>query len=101
MPYSLSYFEDALHDLKIAKSWYKQQQSGLDQRFSYSIKSTILLVQKSPFAFAIRYRNIRIAFPKKFPYGIHFYIDEEKQQIVIIAIIHNKRNPNLTINRIR
>ncbi len=101
MPYSLSYFDDALQDVKDAKIWYKEQQSGLDIQFAYSIKSTILFVKRNPFAFAVRYRNIRVAFPKKFPYGIHFYIDENNEQIVIVAIIHNKRNPNLTIKRIR
>lgn len=100
MHYSLNYFEDALQDVKEAKTWYKEQQSGLDKQFAHSIKSTILFVQRNPFAFAVRYRNIRVAFPKKFPYGIHFYIDENIQQIVIIAIIHNKRNPKLTTTRI-
>lgn len=100
MHYSLNYFDDALQDAKDAKAWYKEQQSGLDKQFANSIKSTILFVQRNPFAFAVRYRNIRVAFPKKFPYGIHFYIDEKNQQIIIIAITHNKRNPKLTTRRI-
>jgi len=43
--------------------------------------------------------NIRIAHTKVFPYNIHFYIDETKAQVVIIGIIHNKRNNALFLDR--
>lgn len=45
-----------------------------------------------PESYAIRYKSIRIAHPKVFPYNIHFYLDEEANSIVITAIVHNKRN---------
>jgi len=52
-----------------------------------------------PTAYAMRYRNIRIAHTKVFPYNIHFYIDETKAQVVIIGIVHNKRNNALFLDR--
>lgn len=100
MPYSLSYFEDARLDVKEAKAWYKEQQPGLEKRFADSIKTAIIKLQENPFAYAVRYKNIRIAHPKTFPYGIHFYIDDTKHQIVIIAIVHNKRHPDTAQKRV-
>jgi plasmid stabilization system protein ParE len=100
MPYSLFYFSDVKQDVKEAKTWYKEQQDGLEKRFADSIKTAISKLQKNPFAYAVRYKNIRIAHPKIFPYGIHFYTDETKKQIVIIAIVHNKRHPDIAEKRI-
>ena len=53
-----------------------------------------------PVSYAIRYKSIRIAHPKVFPYNIHFYIDEIDSVIVITAIVHNKRNQDFVEDRI-
>lgn len=100
MSYSLSYFSDVSLDVKKAKIWYKNQQLGLEKRFARSIKICILTLQENPFIYAVRYKNIRIAHTKIFPYGIHFYIDDINKQIVVIAIVHNKRNPDTVQNRV-
>ncbi|MFM9837820.1 MAG: type II toxin-antitoxin system RelE/ParE family toxin [Cyclobacteriaceae bacterium] len=100
MGYSLSYFEDAKKDMKDAKAWYKDRSAGLDKRFAQSIKAAILKLQVYPLAYSIRFKNIRIAYPKIFPYGIHFYVDEYNSKIVIVAIVHNKRNPDLVRSRL-
>ena len=49
-------------------------------------------------AYAIRYNNVRIAHTEKFPYAIHFFIDNDL--IVIIAIIYSGRNPKITLDRV-
>lgn len=48
---------------------------------------------KLQIAHAVRYRNVRIAHPKRFPYNIHFYIDETNLAAMITAIVHSKRDP--------
>lgn len=48
----------------------------------------------------VRYKDVRIAHLDKFPYSIHFYIDEPDQKIIIIAILHNRRNPAIAYKRI-
>ena len=100
MLYKLSFFEDAKVDVIDAKAWYKHQQIGLDKRFAQSVKIAIQTLQKNPFAYAIRYKNIRIAHPKTFPFNIHFYVDAVLNEIVIIAIVHSHRNPNIVSERV-
>ena len=56
-------------------------------------------IKDNPYAYAIRYKDIRIIYPETFPYGIHFYIDDTKKEIVIIAIIHEYRDMELVQNR--
>ncbi|MDR1780788.1 MAG: hypothetical protein LBR50_08685 [Tannerella sp.] len=52
-----------------------------------------------PAAYAVRYKNVRIAHTKTFPFNIHFYIDEEKRQIILIGAVHQKRNDALFLDR--
>lgn len=99
MAYSLSYFDKARTDIRETKKWYKKQQLGLEKRFADSVKSTIHLIQNNPFRFAVRHHNLRMAHTKTFPYGIHFYIDDSNHEIVIVAILHNKRHPNTALKR--
>ena len=49
---------------------------------------------------AFRYKNIRIAHPKTFPYAIHYYIDDAAGYIVIVAIVYAARNPDVSQGRI-
>jgi plasmid stabilization system protein ParE len=100
MSYSLSYFDVAKIDIREAKAWYKKQQPGLEKRFADSIKSTVSKLKDNPLAFAVRYKNIRIAHPKTFPYNIHFYIDDANYQVIIIAILHSKRHPDVGGKRV-
>jgi len=100
MPYILTYFNETKTDVREAKAWYRKRQAGLEKRFADAIKTAILNLQQQPFSYAVRYNNIRIAHPKTFPFGIHFYIDETNGQIVIVAVIHNKRHPNIAQKRL-
>jgi len=99
MALTLHYFDAVKLDIIDAKSWYKSQKAGLEKDFAREVKKCILRLQKTPLGYEIKYRNVRTAFTEVFPYAIHFYIDEAKKQIVIIAIIHQSRNPSLSYNR--
>jgi len=36
---------------------------------------------------------VRTVLLKQFPYHIHYLIDDDKKQIVVLAIIHAYKNP--------
>ena len=97
--YKVLYLDEVQNDITIAKQWYAEQQKGLDTRFGFAIKETLSNILEMPLAYAVKYKNVRIAHTKIFPYNIHFYIDENKAQIVIIGIIHNKRSNALFLDR--
>ena len=97
--YKALYLDEVQNDIFEAKKWYAEQQEGLDAKFSTIIKETLLKIVKKPSTYTIRYRNVRIAHTKIFPFNIHFYIDEVKHQVVIIGIVHNRRNDALFLNR--
>lgn len=92
MAYTLQYFDEVEVDVLQAKTWYKEQNEDLVLEFVAAIEKTIDQIVKAPKSYAIRYKKIRIAHPKKFPYNIHFYIDEPDKTVVITAIVHSKRH---------
>ena len=97
--YTELYLDEVESDIAVAKQWYAEQQEGLDLRFSAAVKETVSNILEMPSAYAVRYRNIRIAHTKVFPYNVHFYIDEIEAQVVIIGIVHSKRNDALFLDR--
>jgi hypothetical protein len=100
MTYQLLFFDEVQIDVIEAKGWYKKQKEGLEIGFSKEIEISILQLLKTPKSYSIRYKNVRISHPKRFPFNIHFYIDENIKTVVIIAIVHNKKSPSTTSKRI-
>lgn len=98
--YNSKYFDQVFTDIQQAKNWYKEQRDGLEIEFANAIEKAIEQVLKMPLAYSLKYKNIRIAHPKIFPYNIHFYVEEESKTIVFTAIVHNKREPKLAIIRV-
>ena len=98
--YKAYYLDEVENDITAAKYWYAEQQENLDNRFTSAVKEAITNILQMPFAFAVRYKNVRIAHTKIFPYNIHYFVDEIKQHIVIIGIVHSKRSDALCLDRL-
>ncbi len=89
----------ARDEFREARKWYASQNvKGLSNRFALAVKDAILQILKNPCAYAIRYKNVRIAHVATFPYAIHFLI--ESNTIIITAIIYNRRNLATAIKRV-
>jgi len=99
--YRLLYLDEVIKDVQDAKEWYKKQHNGLETEFAIAIESALLQLLEKPAIYSIRYKNIRVAHPKRFPYNIHFYIDQANSAVVIIAIVHNKRHPKTAPKRLK
>jgi plasmid stabilization system protein ParE len=100
MEYSVFYFDEVEIDVSQARLWYKSVDEKLESKFVKAIENVIQRIQKLPKAYSVRYKNIRIAHPPIFPYSIHFYIDDAQNSIVIIAIVHGRRHPDVARKRI-
>jgi mRNA-degrading endonuclease RelE of RelBE toxin-antitoxin system len=97
--YIVFYLDETREDILQAKQWYAGQQDDLDTHFVLVIKEAVAAIVKMPSAYAIRYKNVRIAHVKVFPYNIHFFIDEAKKIVVITGIVHNKKKDALFLKR--
>lgn len=89
----------ALSDIQEIKRWYNSRQPMLGLRFQDTAINQINKLDKAPHSHAIRYNEIRCLPIKGFPYMIHFYIDEESNTSIVLAIISTDRNPKIWKNK--
>ena len=85
----------AKKDIKEAALWYNKKQKGLGKRFILQIRRKINLLRQEPYEVAVRYDDVRTAVLDVFPYMAHYSIDERQRLIVISAVLHTSRNPDL------
>ena len=53
MKYQIIYHTDAENDIRNAKKWYKNQQTGLEKRFALALKETINYIIENVFVFVL------------------------------------------------
>ena len=93
MSYTLEITEAAQEDIREAFLYYESQKEDLGTRFEAHITQAIEQIQQNPLHVQIRYGSTRVLFLKKFPYGIHYQVYQEKISILIIAVFHTARDP--------
>ncbi len=99
MSYNISFTPDANSDFSESTSWYKEQKSGLDNRFYLAVVGSIGLIAENPFLYAVRHKGIRAAPIKNFPFSIYYVVEEIWQLVVVIAVLHHARNPMIWKDR--
>jgi plasmid stabilization system protein ParE len=93
--YKVKISDDALLDIQEAASWYEERLPGLGERFKKAAKLQIKSLKSNAHGYSIRYSEVHCVVIKKFPFLIHFIIDEKDQIIEIFAIFHTSRNPKI------
>lgn len=92
MKYTIRFQEGSTQDFEDGIVYYEKISPELANRFYQDFKKRIDEVETKPLHHQIRYKNIRIAHLKKFPFSIHFFIQEDI--IHVIRILHQKRYYN-------
>lgn len=92
--FSIAFDARFVKDLKEARAWYDQQTEGLGEKFYKAVAESLIIIKRNPL-FQIRYDDVRCYAVKKYPYLIHFTVDETEMKIIVRAIIHTSRNTNL------
>lgn len=80
-------------DILAAIDFYTVINPKLALQFLSRIEEAKQYIENSPFSFQKKYGQVRSILLKQFPFQIHYLIDEEKNVVVILAIIHSYRNP--------
>ncbi len=91
--YQIIVSREAELDIREAFLWYENKSPGLGYDLLLSIEDSLLYIRKNPIIYQIKYKGIRRAFIKRFPYGIFYSIDDSNKKIHIIAVFHAHRSP--------
>jgi plasmid stabilization system protein ParE len=93
--YRVVILPDAKRDIQEAALWYNEQQQGLGNRFIRFVRIKVSKVLLYPQLYSIRYSDVHTALLDVFPFMIHFTIKENTKTVVIVAVLHTSRNPDL------
>ena len=89
--YKVSILPSAYEDLQTARMWYRQRNPELPKRLTQQVRLSISRISDAPFAYAIRYNDVRIANVNIFPYAVHYLVKEDS--IIVLAIHHTAISP--------
>ena len=80
------------HDISQAVEWYISISKPLAKSFLTELRNCQTYIQKHLKKIEIKSHNVRVAYLKIFPYGIHFQLNEN--ETLILAVYHTSENPN-------
>jgi len=87
----IHFIKEALFDIEDVVLWYEEQRIGLSYDFELCLEAGIDEIVRNPEAFQKRYKNIKIKFISRFPFGIHYI--SENTEIKVIGVFHTSRSP--------
>jgi mRNA-degrading endonuclease RelE of RelBE toxin-antitoxin system len=101
MNYSIVILPSAKDDLRESGIWYNNVKMGLGKKMIEKIQKTLFVIKDNPFLYQIRYKDIRTATVKQFPFLIHYTVNQKNKTVVVLSILHTSRNPRIWKNRIK
>jgi len=99
MPYKLVIRKEVFNDIQNGIDWYNSRQKGLGKKFFDAVQQEYKTLRKNP-VFQVRYDNVRCLPMKRFPYMIHFIVDESAKKVVVLGVINTYLNPHKWKERI-
>ena len=91
--------KEAEHDIRSAYEWYERKQVGLGSAFVEEVGSTLRKIEEQPSLYMEVMGDVRRALCNRFPYSIYFI--NKNIDIVVIAVLHQRRNPTVWQERKR
>jgi hypothetical protein len=85
-PKSISEMEEAL-------AYFQNLSPSTANRFFLEIKKAASTLSKNP-NYQVRYKNVRCFPLKRFPFMIHFELEENEKLVKILGCIHTSLNPD-------
>ena len=98
MAYTLEYHLEAEAEFEEALLWYQSQREGLEKDFYEEYLAVEKRIEENPYQFSAMLENVRRANFSRFPYSVFFNIEGET--VFIYAIFHQKRNPDVWMERL-
>jgi hypothetical protein len=91
---------DAAFEFEESVIWYNNQVDGLGKKFEHHVKIQINSLKINPNLYPIKFPEVRCLPLFKYPFNIFYTVDETEKLIIIRAIFHTSRNPEIISDRI-
>lgn len=97
--YTLKIHSEALDDIQQVTDWYNEQKDGLGKRFQIQVIRQISKLKDTAPFYNIRYQDVRCLIIRKFPFMVHYTINQKFGIITIYAVVHTSRKPKIWSKR--
>jgi hypothetical protein len=91
--YEIRYSPQSLQDFEEAVNYYNDISPGLGNKFLDDYNRIYKAIELNPFFASVKYGNIRCAAFRKFPFSVHYEINEAKKLVLIIAVFNTWKEP--------
>ncbi len=98
MAFTIKIEPEAKFDIQEGIDWYNEKEAGLGRSFHSAVKAHLKKLTADP-DFQVRYDDTRCLLLKKFPYMIHFTIEEKNMRVIIHAVFNTARDPKIWKDR--
>ena len=97
MPAGIVFRRIAKREMDESIDWYENQREQLGLELAIEIDRILQNISRNPKQFPLTRGDIRRALLRRFPYGVHYIIEDNR--VVVLAVFHVKRNPSLLEDR--
>lgn len=91
--YTVLVEDRAAEDIQDGIDYYDEQLIDLGDKFKNAVDKEFGALAKNPF-YQVRYKSTRCKPIKKFPYLIHFQVNEPDKIVKVFAVINTNKNPD-------
>ena len=99
MKFAVTYNPEFFNDLVQAVDWYNDRQAGLGKRFFDKVGKQTAKLSTSALHFAVKYDDVRCMRIEKFPYLVHYRVNEQTLTVQVEALLHTSRDPKIWYER--
>ena len=92
--FTVKYAPEVLQEIQYAVDYYNGLSYGLGKRFKQNLLASIKAAKLNPTYNSFRYDEVRFAVVKKFPYAVHYSIDDKNHILKIQAVLAFSQNPD-------
>lgn len=89
--YSIVVKPEAEQEIREGLAWCENQKQGLGAELFKEILEVMARIKSNPEHIQKRYKDFRIAFTKRFRYGIHFTVEDKV--VYVHAVWHTSKKP--------
>jgi plasmid stabilization system protein ParE len=90
--YDVIILPEAENDLLESADYYLKISEKVSKAFLIEVDQKLEILSTNPSAFQIRYRDYHTIPLSKFPFLIHYFLDENAGRVEVLAILHTSRN---------
>lgn len=100
MKYKVDLRKEAHQDILEAIEWYEERRKGLGDELLIAIENEKHFIEQNPYYYEDKYKGIRKAITKRFPFILYYKIESESK-VLVYAMLHMKRSPRQWRKRIK